>query len=232
MTHIVTLKKIMYHFSFFMVFLLIANASFAQKSHEGFHNNTRKKHYIPLDLMDGIRVLNEVWPDSTHQAVQVMSESDFSGTAHFGIGLWIRNHWGLWGGSRLAKYFKNLGVHHPDDMSGIILTSYHRQLKGEEIRLDQQIRSYQSYWTAMKEPHRRQYPTGVRKLDFTTRMLYQFNQNTEWGCVFVSDETSDGLQWIYDARFGWQQVNAQELAILQEPETRYQNVKQLFGSKD
>jgi len=65
---------------------------------------------------------------------------------HFGLGMWIRNNWGLWLDSPLAQYFKSIGVQHPDDMSAIILTSFHRHLNGKDLRLDEQVKYYQEYW--------------------------------------------------------------------------------------
>jgi hypothetical protein len=84
---------------------------------------------------------------------------------HFGFGMWIRNNWCLWGGSRLSKYFNDLGIFHPDDMSSIILTSYHRYLNGEEIRLQEQIDHIKAYWLEMQEPERKSYPKGVYRRD-------------------------------------------------------------------
>ena len=46
--------------------------------------------------------------------------------------MWIRNNWGLWGGSRLLKYFKERGITHPDSMSAIILACYYHWLKGNK----------------------------------------------------------------------------------------------------
>lgn len=63
----------------------------------------------------------------------------------------MRNNWGLWSGSRLAKYFNEMGIFHPDDMSGIILTSFHRHLNGKDLQLDQQIKYYQEYWEREKK---------------------------------------------------------------------------------
>jgi len=68
--------------------------------------------------------------------------------------MWIRNEWGLWRKSRFAKYFHNLGIFHPDDMSDIILTSYGRFLHHQDIRLDEQIAFCQTYWRS--QPVRRQ----------------------------------------------------------------------------
>ncbi len=66
---------------------------------------------------------------------------------HHSLGMDIRNNWGLWTNSSLAKYFEGLGIMHADDMSGIILTSFHRYLHRQPIELEKQIKEYQDYWT-------------------------------------------------------------------------------------
>lgn len=43
---------------------------------------------------------------------------------HFGLGMWMRNNWGLWSEqSRLKKYFDSLGIRDADDVLSLILTS-------------------------------------------------------------------------------------------------------------
>ena len=49
----------------------------------------------------------------------------------------------------------NLGIYHPDDMSGIILDSYHRYLTGKEIKLEEQIKFYQDYWKKANEQNKK-----------------------------------------------------------------------------
>ena len=39
--------------------------------------------------------------------------------------MWLRNNWGLWGGSRLQKYMLERKIQHPDSMSAIILEFYY-----------------------------------------------------------------------------------------------------------
>lgn len=68
---------------------------------------------------------------------------------HFDVGMGIRNGWGLWAGSQLAKYFEEMGIFHPDDMSAIILTSYHRHLNNKDVKLDEQREYFARYWTNM-----------------------------------------------------------------------------------
>jgi len=106
--------------------------------------------YIPIDLDDCLKQLDIMFADSVKIKIKEMTEDEFSGRYHLGFGMWMRNNWGLWKGSRLSKYFNSLGVYHPDDMTGIIFDSYHRKLNGNEIRLNEQIEFYQEYWEKAK----------------------------------------------------------------------------------
>jgi len=106
--------------------------------------------YIPTDLKDCFKQIDGFWVDSIKTQVREMTEDEFTSEAHFGFGMWMRNNWRLWGGSRLSKYFNDLGISHPDDMSGIILTSYHRYLSGKDIKLEEQISFYMAFWNQKK----------------------------------------------------------------------------------
>jgi hypothetical protein len=50
---------------------------------------------------------------------------------HHGLGMWIRNNWGLWAQGPLAQYFLERGSNHPDDMSHTILLHYWDWLHGQ-----------------------------------------------------------------------------------------------------
>ena len=106
--------------------------------------------HIPIDLNDCITQLDRIIPDSSKSQISAMTEEQFSARSHFGLGIWMRNNWRLWNGSRLAKFFNSKGIYHPDDMSGIILDSYYRYLTKQDIKLDEQIRHYQDYWERLK----------------------------------------------------------------------------------
>ena len=107
--------------------------------------------YIPKNLEDCFVQINSFWSDSTKIKVKNWSESEFVGKVHLGFGMWMRNNWRLWGGSRLSKYFNELEINHPDDMSGIILVSYHRHINNKDIKLQEQIKYYQDYWEKTKK---------------------------------------------------------------------------------
>ena len=113
--------------------------------------NTKDTTYIPVDLDDCIQQLDKIFADSNKTKIKDMTEDEFSSRVHFDFGMWVRNNWGLWKGSRLSKFFNEKGIYHPDDMSGIIFDSYYRYLTGQEIKLTEQINYYQDYWNKAKK---------------------------------------------------------------------------------
>jgi hypothetical protein len=137
-------------FTFIFVFLYFTlSPTFGQKTRKDidrFSSDSIQGVYIPKDLEDCFNQINTFLNDSTKFVVRGLSEEQFSTNAHFGLGMWMRNNWQLWGGSRLSKYFNGLGIFHPDDMSGIILDSYYRHLFKKDIKLVEQIQYYKDYW--------------------------------------------------------------------------------------
>lgn len=100
--------------------------------------------FVPRDLQETFVALDATLQEDVRRR---MLRDDFAwDSQHFGLGLGLRNEWGLWTGSRLAKYFHGLGIHHPDDMSGIILESYRRRLHGQPLDLEGQLQEYRDYW--------------------------------------------------------------------------------------
>lgn len=109
--------------------------------------------YIPKDLDDCFRELDKHLKKEDIE--KIINKEIEAIDMHFGLGMGLRNRWGLWSKSRLAKYFNKMGVSHPDDMSGIILDSYVRYLRKEPIRRDEQIAFYKKYWEAAEKPEER-----------------------------------------------------------------------------
>lgn len=103
--------------------------------------------YIPKDLDDAFLELQKMLHPSFLGEFRSGTEQDLA-QYHFGLGMWIRNNWGLWKGSRLSDYFARMDIRHPDDMSSIIMTSFHRHLNGTPIKLDEQVGFYQAYWNS------------------------------------------------------------------------------------
>ena len=103
------------------------------------------KVYVPKDLPDAFTELDKMLSPTLTAEMRKGSEKAMW-QYHMGLGMWMRNNWGLWKGLRLAKWFNHLGISVPDDMSGIILVSYWRHLHHKPIGLQAQIKEYQEYW--------------------------------------------------------------------------------------
>jgi len=196
-----------------------------------FSADTLDGIYIPKDLNDSFDQIDRFWSDSLKTVVKNWSEREFRVNAHMGFGMWMRNNWQLWGGSRLSKYFNNLGIFHPDDISGTILTSYHRYLNGEEIRLQEQIEDFKIWWNIHREPLKDDYPSGVKKLVFDTRYHYTLKRDSLPGCIFLQTNSLIGRIWIYDYHFGWKRLPRSEIRKLDHttPEEREAFLNRLFN---
>jgi len=108
--------------------------------------------YVPKNLDDALAYLDCKWSDKDKEDFKNKTEKDAVTELHFGTGQAIRNNWGLWEKRKnsIKRYFTRHGIYHPDDISSIILTSYHRKLNNKPIDLDKQIESYKDYWERAK----------------------------------------------------------------------------------
>jgi hypothetical protein len=104
---------------------------------------------IPADLESCFKELTAMLAPELIEKMRSGTEDDMI-EYHFGLGMWMRNNWGLWGESPLAKWFNNKGIKHADDMSGIILDSFWRHLNKKPLNLDGQIRHYKEFWKKQK----------------------------------------------------------------------------------
>ena len=91
--------------------------------------------YIPKNLSDCFKQIDLFWDESKKSEIESWTQEEFVSQNHHGFGTWMRNNWGLWDGSRLSKYFNELGIYHADNMSGTICKNYHRYLNGLKIEI-------------------------------------------------------------------------------------------------
>lgn len=102
--------------------------------------------YIPKDLDDAVRELHKFI--QSEDKAQIRNGEIGAIHMHFGLGVGLRNRWGLWGGSRLANYFTKNGIGHPDSMSGYILEAFVRDVRGKEYDLLELMRDQAKEWPA------------------------------------------------------------------------------------
>ena len=87
--------------------------------------------YIPRNLEECFLELDKLLPEVDIREMKALPKSEDMIRYHLGLGMWIRNNWGLWGGSRLQTYFQEKGIRHPDNMSGLLLSFYYDWLHGQ-----------------------------------------------------------------------------------------------------
>lgn len=142
--------------------------------------DTYPKDYAPKDLDDAVTYLNCTWSKADKDSFKNEPERQAVARLHFGTGLYIRNGWDLWKGKNdIVDFFNSIGISHPDDMSSIILTSFHRYLNGKEIDLLEQVKYYQDYWDKVqveKDQHNKIYKTI--KIGDTVRVMFSKSQAT------------------------------------------------------
>lgn len=101
--------------------------------------------YIPKNLDECFIEIDKILNSKDTKELKDGAEEEMC-MEHHSMGRHLRNRWGLWQESHLAEWFKEKGIHHADDMSGIIFTSYWRYLNSKPIELDEQIVHYKKYW--------------------------------------------------------------------------------------
>jgi hypothetical protein len=81
--------------------------------------------YIPKDIKDCFITLDDMLSKADIDSIKALPNREATIKYHLGFGMWLRNNWGLWSGSRLQKYFLDRKINHPDSMSGLILEYYY-----------------------------------------------------------------------------------------------------------
>jgi hypothetical protein len=181
---------------------------------------TPSVEWTPRTFPQCFIVLEKELPADTLERMRTISEADM-GEYHFGLGTWMRDSWGLWSGGPLYSYFRQIGLVHPDDMSGVILTSFWRHLHGKRLDVEGQVRKYQLYWRYNEHPDPLSNPqcaTGVETvLSLGTSAAGDVSQAVHMGKCCL-----DGQVWSYGADRGWYRPDASQMAVWnQDRDRRY-----------
>lgn len=119
----------------------------------------------PQSFEDCFKVLDEILQDKS--SFKTTLEDNVLAMSHFSLGMWLRNNWYLWWSPILAKqneekgypqtmppivkYFHdNWDITHADDMSSIIIRSYHRYLNQKDLKIEEQVKRYKAHWAKLK----------------------------------------------------------------------------------
>lgn len=111
--------------------------------------------YIPQNLADCYATLDLLLPQADRDSLRARPAEDII-LLHHGLGMWLRNNWGLWVGSRLAQWFwAQEPSLHPDDISHIILLGYHAHLRQQPFDPAPEYARAREYWN-QRQPGRRE----------------------------------------------------------------------------
>lgn len=158
--------------------LLIITLLFSLNSFGQTNSKKELKHH-PKTFEESLTQLDKIFSDSTKIKIKNMTEGDFIGNTHFGIGMWIRNEW-LYDRyffklivmkSDLRKELIGKGLPTNDDMSGLILRSYYRKLTGQDSAVEQQIKDVHQFYINMNNPEWRK----KQSEEYWTNYMKQFN---------------------------------------------------------
>ena len=88
--------------------------------------------YIPPNITACFIELDKMLTPEVVSKLNALKSTGGMGDYHFGMGMWMRNNLGLWGGSRLSAYMNHRGFRDPDSMSSVILHYYYFWFKGDK----------------------------------------------------------------------------------------------------
>ncbi len=110
---------------------------------------------LPKNINDCIKQLDTCTNDNIKEWIKCVTEREYVSTLHHGFGMYLRNNWGLWAESDLAKYFYSIGIYHPDDMSSIILECFYQYVNTGKYSIDDKVdylkKYYKDNWEKQKE---------------------------------------------------------------------------------
>ena len=109
---------------------------------------------IPSTLEAAVKQLEEGLSAEDREMIKALEFEDDMVGFHMGVGMGIRNAWGLWGDSPLALHMRELGLTHADDMSSVILQCLWCKIHNESYRIEEKVEWYKAYWRNSEDPPR------------------------------------------------------------------------------
>lgn len=129
-----------------LVVLLSLSVACAKEGEAKSSSQPKEQQKIPTTLAEAHAELERLFPSEELAKIDAMESEDDMALYHLPFGAGLRNSWGLWQGSPLAKHMQALGFTHADDMSGVILYTFWCKRHGKDFRLEERAARYRKYW--------------------------------------------------------------------------------------
>lgn len=160
-----------------IIFLLINGVLFSQEKSKIY-----PEKYLPESLNDALDYMEYKWTDTEKETFKSKDERAAVSNLHFSYGMFIRNIWLRHGNPKLEESFAEIGIYALDDISSIILTSFHRKLNKKEIMLDEQIKLYKEYWEEVRTRTETEYNETFKKFKVGDTLTFKYLR------TFIDDE--------------------------------------------
>ncbi len=160
-----------------IIFLLINGVLFSQEKPKSY-----PEKYLPESLNDALDYMEYKWTDAEKQTFKSKDERTAVSSLHLSYGMFIRNVWLRHGNPKLEKSFDEIGIYALDDISSIIITSFHRKLNKKEIKLDEQIKPYKVYWEEIRKRTEAEYNETFIKFKVGDTLTFKYLR------TFIDDE--------------------------------------------
>lgn len=164
--------------------------------------NATSTNNIPQNLDEAHEILMKQLPKETLDQIKNMKSEDEMWRFHRGLGMSLRNSWGLWGGSPLKQYFLELGITHPDNMSGVILGTFWCKIHDKPLRLEERVTYYKRLYESSAPPPTNSYP--VTNLTVCGSYSYDTPEGKDLGYIrYYKEKGNSEYLWMYEVEKGW-----------------------------
>ncbi|MCB9497155.1 MAG: hypothetical protein H6686_09770 [Fibrobacteria bacterium] len=158
---------------------------------------------VPATLEQAHEAFERCLGDTTLAMIDSIPEESGMALFHFGLGTAIRNRWGLWGDSPLAKDLERRGFQHPDDMSSVLIGTFWCRRHGVEFDLAARAARYARYWEEAREQEREaKRLESLAKSSIASMMVGCRTRFPATPKAAMPHRRNDGLRARYLAPFG------------------------------
>lgn len=185
---------------------------------------------VPTTLAEAHAQLEKQLPEEELRKIDAMKSEDDMIEYHFGLGMGIRNSWGLWGPSPLAEHMRELGFTHADDMSSVILETFWCKRHGKDFRIKEQADYCKAYWAQSRLPDEKVVdPADNSKVKWTRAYSVE---GPPYRVIYIGRSKASGRLLAFEHTTGVYVPDEKLLQYLREPDRIYTEYSKIGEAVD